>query len=168
MEFVTIKTSDNKIYKIKYNIIKISIYLNSMISDNDFTENEIIPLLNINSKTFDLIITYCEYYENNQINEIPKPLKSHDLKLCGIGLWDIQFVENIYNTNNDFDVIFSLINAANFLNIKSLLDLMCAYIASKIKSKTPEEVRALFDIKLDDFNDEDLAELNENSSHKCE
>ena len=40
-------------------------------------------------------------------------------------------------------VLFELILAANYLDIKSLLDLTCAKVASMIKGKNTEEIRAL-------------------------
>lgn len=42
-----------------------------------------------------------------------------------------------------------LLQAANYLNIKGLLDLTCQTVADMIKGKTPEEVRKLFNIKND-------------------
>ena len=39
--------------------------------------------------------------------------------------------------------------AANYLNIKSLLDLTCKTVADMIKGKTPEEIRAHFNIQND-------------------
>ncbi len=67
----------------------------------------------------------------------------------------------------DFEIIFDIILASNYLDIKSLLDLSCAKIASLIKGnimigkyilfiiilrsigKTPEEIRKTFNIQND-------------------
>ena len=40
-------------------------------------------------------------------------------------------------------VLFELILAANYLDIKSLLDLTCAKVASMIKGKNTEEIRIM-------------------------
>ena len=54
--------------------------------------------------------------------------------------------------------IFSLIVAANYLNYKEMLTYLCQVIANKIKGKSPEEIRAEFNIK-NDFTPEEEEEI---------
>jgi S-phase kinase-associated protein 1 len=62
----------------------------------------------------------------------------------------------------DKDTLFNLTLASNYLDIKPLLDLCCAKIASFIKNKTPEEIRVNLDI-INDFSPEEEAQVrNEN------
>ena len=55
--------------------------------------------------------------------------------------------------------MFELILAANYLDIKMLLDLSCAKVASMIKGKSPEEIRKTFNIKNDFTPEEEAATL---------
>ena len=50
------------------------------------------------------------------------------------------------------------LQAANYLNIKDLLELTCQTVADMIKGKTPEEIRRTFGIK-NDFTPEEEEEV---------
>ena len=58
------------------------------------------------------------------------------------------------------EALFELILAANFMDIKPLLDLTCAKVASMIKGKTPEQIRQTFNI-VNDFSPEEEAKVRE-------
>lgn len=66
--------------------------------------------------------------------------------------WDKEFVKV------DDETLFNLILAANYLDIKQLLDLTCKTVADEIKGKTPEEIRIRFNIK-NDFTPEEEEEV---------
>ncbi|XP_044489396.1 SKP1-like protein 1B [Mangifera indica] len=83
---------------------------------------------------------------NNKINH-SNAAAEEDLKN-----WDAEFVKV------DQATLFDLILAANYLNIKGLLDLTCQTVADMIKGKTPEEIRKLFNIK-NDFNPDEEEEV---------
>ena len=59
-----------------------------------------------------------------------------------------------------------MILAANYLNIKPLLDLTCKTVAGMIKGKTAEEIRKTFNIKNDFTPEEEMQILKE--SDWCE
>lgn len=69
-----------------------------------------------------------------------------------IGDWDQKFI------NVDQEMLFEIILAANYLDIKPLLDVGCKTVANMIKGKTPEEIRKLFNIQ-NDFTPEEEAQI---------
>jgi S-phase kinase-associated protein 1 len=102
------------------------------ISDND----EIIPLMNVSRFILEKIIEYCtEHVYDIQVDEEERQVAISD--------FDEQFLDT------DQSTLFELILAANFLDIKSLLDLACRKVAYMIKGKTPEQIRQTFNIKND-------------------
>ena len=58
----------------------------------------------------------------------------------------------------DQATLFEIILAANYLNMKGLLDLTCMTVANMMKGKTPEEIRKTFNIK-NDFTAEEEEEV---------
>jgi len=94
------------------------------------------------------VIEYCKYHVDNQKAGDDKPATSED----EIKAWDLDFVKV------DQATLFDLILAANYLNIKNLLDLTCQTVADMIKGKTPEEIRKTFNIK-NDFTPEEEEEV---------
>ncbi|KAI3889054.1 hypothetical protein MKX03_012487 [Papaver bracteatum] len=101
-----------------------------MIED-DCTDNG-IPLPNVTSKILAKVIEYCRKHDGDA-DEKDKYFKD----------WDAEFVKV------DQSELFDLILAANYLNIKELLDLTCQKVADMIKGKTPEEIRKTFNIQSD-------------------
>jgi S-phase kinase-associated protein 1 len=115
----------------------------------DKNANE-VTLANVDTKVLTLVIKYMNYHVDNPGKEIEKPLKSSNMKeVCSD--WDADFVDI------DQDLLFELILAANYMDIKPLLDLTCAKIASMIKGKKPEEIRKTFNIANDFTPEEELA-----------
>ncbi|GAV79380.1 Skp1 domain-containing protein/Skp1_POZ domain-containing protein, partial [Cephalotus follicularis] len=141
---ITLKSSDGETFEVDEAVALESQTIKHMIED-DCTDNA-IRLPNVTSKILSKVIEYCKKHV-----ESPKPddrvAVDEDLKT-----WDAEFVKV------DQATLFDLILAANYLNIKSLLDLTCQTVADMIKGKTPEEIRKTFNIK-NDFTPEDEEEV---------
>jgi S-phase kinase-associated protein 1 len=118
-----------------------------------------IPLPNVKSSILRKVIEFCEHYQTpgQEMPEIAKPLKSEDLSQCDIPPYYVEFV-NFGESTEEQETLFNLILAANYLDIKPLLDLTCAKVASMIKGKTPQEIRSTFNI-ADDFTPEEEAKV---------
>lgn len=100
-----------------------------------------VPLPNVTGKILDKVVQYCKYHVDHPI--VVAEDKKDEKRTDDITPWDLDFC------NVDQATLFELILAANYLDIKPLLDLTCKTVANMIKGKTPEEIRKTFNIKND-------------------
>jgi S-phase kinase-associated protein 1 len=87
------------------------------------------------------VVEYCKYHDEHPTPKTEE--KKDEKKTDDIIPWDKEFC------SVDQATLFELILAANYLDIKPLLDLTCKTVANMIKGKTPEEIRKTFNIKND-------------------
>jgi len=115
-----------------------------------------IPLPNVKSSVLAKIVEYCNHHATNYhaglMAKIQIPLKSANMAEV-VDEWDANFVGTM-----DQEMLFELILAANYMDIKSLIDLTLAKVASMIKGKTPQEIRKTFNI-VNDFTPEEEAQV---------
>lgn len=100
-----------------------------------------IPLHNVTAKILAKVVEYCKYHDEHPTPKTEE--KKDEKKTDDIIPWDKEFC------SVDQATLFELILAANYLDIKPLLDLTCKTVANMIKGKTPEEIRKTFNIKND-------------------
>jgi S-phase kinase-associated protein 1 len=120
----------------------------------DYTADSDIPMPDIKGDVLKKVVEYLTHYRETEPAEIPKPLPSANL-LDIIEQWDVNYINSV-----DLDTNFDIINAANYMDIKPLLDLSCAKVASLMKGKTAEEIRTMFNIECD-LTEEELKEYEE-------
>ncbi|KAJ9172635.1 hypothetical protein P3X46_015849 [Hevea brasiliensis] len=142
---ITLKSSDGEPFEVDEAVALESQTIKHMIED-DCADNG-IPLPNVTSKILAKVIEYCKKHV-----ETPKSDDRSSSADDGLKDWDAEFVKV------DQATLFDLILAANYLNIKGLLDLTCQTVADIIKGKTPEEIRKTFNIK-NDFTPEEEEEV---------
>ena len=100
-----------------------------MDEDADEDTNAEIPLPNVKAEVLRKVIEFCEHHLQEPMTEIEKPLKSQNMADV-VQKWYADFVDL------EQVLLFELILAANYMDIKPLLDLTCATVASMIKGKT--------------------------------
>jgi S-phase kinase-associated protein 1 len=144
---------ENESYSVLRKVAMMSELVKTMAEGDSSEEN--IPLPNVKSSILTKVIEYMTYHHANPAKEIEKPLKSSIMSEV-VSKWDASFVDV------DQEVLFELILAANYMDIKPLLDLTCAKVASMIKGKTPEQIRKTFNIKNDFLPQEEEAVRAEN------
>lgn len=85
---------------------------------------------------------------HSQPPRIPQRVPRRAANAAGpqLSLWDSEFL-----VRNRQD-IYNLLLAANYLDIKGLLDIICRSIAEVIKGKDPEEIRRTFSASDPTFN----------------
>ncbi|CAN1122350.1 SKP1-like protein 1A [Linum perenne] len=142
----TLISSDGESFQVEEAIAMESQTIKHMIEDD--CAGEAIPLPNVHSKILAKVIEYCKKHV-----ETPKPdAVSTSNADDSLKQWDTDFAKV------DQATLFDLILAANYLNIKDLLDLTCQTVADMIKGKSPEEIRKIFNIK-NDFTPEEEEEV---------
>ena len=126
--------------------------IKSIIEINpDSTE---IPL-KLKSEILKKVKEYLEHYKDKEPLEIERPLPSNNFKEC-VDEWDYNF------TDIELSILFELILASNYLDIKSLLELGSAKISSILKGKTTEELKNIFNITNDFTPEEEQQIIEEN------
>lgn len=148
---ITLVSSDGEKFQINEKAARRSQLIKGVI--DDFPDDPEVPLHNVKSNILEKIIKYLEYYKDTDPKEIERPLPSNNFNEC-VDAWDFQFIDL------ELDQIFEIILSANYMDIKPLMELASAKVASIIKGKSPEEIRKTFNIQ-NDFTPEEEAQIRE-------
>ena len=108
---------------------------------NDYPDETIFNIDQVNKEALDKIKEYLQHYQDTEPKEIQRPLPSSDFKEC-VDEWDNKFICN----EDNIEVLENLILAANYMDIKPLLNLLSAKIALKIKGINTSTIRKVFEI----------------------
>lgn len=136
-------SSDGDEIDVAKDIAERSLLIKNMVSDlGEEAMTETIPVPNVNSSVLKKVIEWCEHHRADP----PAPADDDSdsrKKTTDIEEWDQKFMQV------DQEMLFEIILAANYLDIKQLLDVGCKTVANMIKGKSPEEIRKTFNIQND-------------------
>lgn len=96
----------------------------------------------VSSSVLRKVIQYLEYHTTIPSKEVKKPLE-HKNMVDLVGEFDADFI------NVDKTIIFDLVEAANYMDIKPLMDLCFTKVASLIKGESVEKIRETLGIVND-------------------
>ncbi|UNI14408.1 E3 ubiquitin ligase complex SCF subunit scon-3 [Purpureocillium takamizusanense] len=152
-EKVWLASNDNALIEVDRDVIERSVLIKNLLGDTDAksTKEAPIPIPNVNEAVLRKVLEWCEWHRNDppqaQDEESDARKKSTD-----IDDWDQKFMQV------DQEMLFEIILASNYLDIKPLLDVGCKTVANMIKGKSPEEIRKTFNI-TNDFTPEEEEQI---------
>merc|ERR1712072_57733 len=139
---VKLVSSDNVEIVTERKIAERSMLIKNMIEDLGAPGEEPIPIMNVSEAVLRKVLEWCAHHKND-----PAPTQDDDAdsrkKTTDIEDWDQKFMQV------DQEMLFEIILAANYMDIKALLDVGCKTVANMIKGKSPEEIRKTFNIQND-------------------
>ncbi|KAL1561108.1 hypothetical protein AAHA92_03854 [Salvia divinorum] len=124
---IILRSSDGEVFEVDEAVATKSQIIKYIFEDVGV--DDVIPIPNVTGKILSKVIEYCKKHVD--------PAASS----ASTEAFDADFVKV------DRDTLFHLISAADYLNIKSLLDLTYQTVDDMIKGKTPEEITKTFNIK---------------------
>ncbi len=86
------------------------------------------------------VVDYCTHYQSDEMQKIETPLQGDTIAEIVKPEWYANFCDV------DREVLFQLVAAANFMDIKPLLDLTCLAVSVSIKGKSVQELRQIFNL----------------------
>ncbi|KAH8748610.1 negative regulator sulfur controller-3 [Diaporthe sp. PMI_573] len=133
-EKVQLKCNDGGIVRVDLPIAERSILLKNLIDDLglEAATAQPVPLPNVTSPVLEKIVEWCIHYRHGPLSTQHLKDESRNAAIDG---WDQKYMEV------DEEMLFEIIVAANYMDIKALLNLGCKSVANMIKGKTPEEIR---------------------------
>lgn len=175
MSLIKLQSSENeKIFHVSPEIANMSETVKNMLEDMDDI-NMVVPLINVNNEQLELIIDFCNKYQNRlkekenrerkererEENEMEveedKKNKYKQVEMKSDDDSDINYWKNNFFMAN-IDKIFDILSGANYMSIKCLLDISYEIMANIIKDKTPYEIQEIFKIKSE-FTPEEHAQI---------
>jgi len=136
---IILLSQEKKEYKIQRKAALQSQMIKTALEDDKDAKE--VNLVHISGPIVQKVVDYMTYHIDREPRKIESPLKSTNMKEL-VDRYDAAFVDDI-----DQDTLFKLLLAANYMDVKSLLGLICAKVASMMKGKTADQIRKTFNIR---------------------
>jgi len=149
---IILHSNDGTSIEVDRAVAERSMLIKNLIEDlGDEAINSPIPIPNVNDPVLRKVVEWCEHHRGDSAQSADDENDSRK-KTTDIDEWDQKFMQV------DQEMLFEIILAANYLDIKALLDVGCKTVANMIKGKSPEEIRKTFNI-TNDFTPEEEEQI---------
>lgn len=154
MDNRTIKlvSKDGKTFEVSEQACKRSGFIKGLL--DDYPDNDTVQVKEVNATILEKVKVFLDKYEKEEPQEIKRPIENFK---DSAGEWNANFIEV------DRDTIFEIIMAANYMDIKPLLELAAAKVASKIKGKTTEQIITTLNLQNEFTPEEEMKIIEENA-----
>lgn len=150
---VNLVSKEGDTFEVPVAVAKMSKMVETTLEEESDEDVQEIPLPNVKAAVLEKVIEYCTRYQTEPMTAIVTPLKSSRIEEV-VQKWYADYVQV------DQVLLFELVTAANFMDIKPLLDLTCFAVAVMIKGRSADEIRRIFNISSD-FTPEEQAQVRE-------
>jgi S-phase kinase-associated protein 1 len=140
---ITLVSNDGVPIEVDRVVAERSMLIKNMMDDlGEGVASTDVPIPNVNESVLKKVIEWCEHHKADPPASADDDSDSRK-KTTDIEEWDQKFMQV------DQEMLFEIILASNYLDIKPLLDVGCKTVANMIKGKSPEEIRKTFNITND-------------------
>jgi len=137
---ITLVSNDTKKYTVEYKFASISTLIKTSLEGDDKADELKLP--SVNGDILELIVNYMNEHKGVEPPIIEKPLRSKVMKDVVAHKQDADYIDKI---GEDRQRLYNLILGANYMDIKSLLHLGCAKVASLVKGQPLEKIKEILD-----------------------
>jgi len=161
---LTLKSADGKTFEVPRKHAYLSTLVKtSLETDADATE---VPIPGVKGEILAKIVEYMNYHEGKDPGIPDKPLRSKIMKdVCPQHPWDADFIDAI---GVQRQLLYDVILAANYMDMKSLLHLGCAKVASLIKGVPLNKIKNILDPNYVESADAPAVDKTESADKKDE
>jgi len=133
-------SKDKKEFVVERKQAFISTLVKTSLENDDKAEE--VPIPGVSGAILDLVVQYMKEHKGVEPPIIEKPLRSKVMKDVCPHKPDADYIDKIGENRQQ---LYDLILAANYMDIKSLLHLGCAKVASLIKGQPLEKIKEILD-----------------------
>ncbi|KAJ0043930.1 hypothetical protein Pint_18110 [Pistacia integerrima] len=134
---IFLKTADGQLFEVDEPVAMEFEIVKSFFDENeDAADDTVVPLPNVSAEPLAGIIEFCKAHVEFRANG-------------AAGKDEVKKFNAEYIKEKSNEQLKELILAANYLNIKEMLDFLTETIANRLKNKSVEYVRAFFGIEND-------------------